>query len=224
MRSRAPSATRTEARAWAVCAGWVIAYGAAGSYDRPPFGDAGREESAADSPRRQRRRVRNRRADEHVLKPAERRRQRRPVHAPCRARGRAPPVRLRIGKRAARIPAADQDQRRRSAHRALGVVGPVGCRARAGGHDAGVGPSHQDTGHRQKNRRPLLPELKDKVGADLTTTVGIHRPAPVASDVLPALISLGYSDKEAVNAVKQLPDGIALADGIRQALKLLAKA
>jgi Holliday junction DNA helicase RuvA len=38
------------------------------------------------------------------------------------------------------------------------------------------------------------------------------------------LISLGYSDKEAVNAVKQLPEGIALSDGIRQALKLLAKA
>ncbi len=37
-------------------------------------------------------------------------------------------------------------------------------------------------------------------------------------------ISLGYSDKEAVTAVKKLPDGVAVADGIRQALKLLAKA
>ena len=46
----------------------------------------------------------------------------------------------------------------------------------------------------------------------------------VASDVLHALIALGYSDKEAVHAVKQLPDGVAVADGIRQALKLLAKA
>lgn len=76
----------------------------------------------------------------------------------------------------------------------------------------------------KKTAERLLLELKDKLGADLTTAVGIHRPAPVASDVLHALISLGYSDKEAVNAVKQLPDGIALADGIRQALKLLAKA
>ena len=75
----------------------------------------------------------------------------------------------------------------------------------------------------KKTAERLLLELKDKLGADLTA-VGIHRPAPVASDVLHALISLGYSDKEAVNAVKQLPDGIALADGIRQALKLLAKA
>jgi Holliday junction DNA helicase RuvA len=76
----------------------------------------------------------------------------------------------------------------------------------------------------KKTAERLLLELKDKLGADLTTAVGIHRPAPVASDVLHALISLGYSDKEAANAVKQLPDGIALADGIRQALKLLAKA
>ncbi|HEY8623773.1 MAG TPA: Holliday junction branch migration protein RuvA [Casimicrobiaceae bacterium] len=76
----------------------------------------------------------------------------------------------------------------------------------------------------KKTAERLLLELKDKLGADLTTGVGIHRAAPVASDVLHALISLGYSDKEAANAVKQLPDGIVLADGIRQALKLLAKA
>jgi Holliday junction DNA helicase RuvA len=76
----------------------------------------------------------------------------------------------------------------------------------------------------KKTAERLLLELKDKLGAELTTTVGIHRAAPVASDVLHALLSLGYSDKEAVNAVKQLPEGIVLADGIRQALKMLAKA
>jgi Holliday junction DNA helicase RuvA len=76
----------------------------------------------------------------------------------------------------------------------------------------------------KKTAERLLLELKDKLGADLTTGAAIHRAAPVTSDVLHALISLGYSDKEAVNAVKQLPEGIALSDGIRQALKLLAKA
>jgi Holliday junction DNA helicase RuvA len=45
----------------------------------------------------------------------------------------------------------------------------------------------------------------------------------VTSDILHALLSLGYSDKEATATVKQLPDGLAVADGIRQALKLLAK-
>jgi len=76
----------------------------------------------------------------------------------------------------------------------------------------------------KKTAERLLLELKDKLGADLTTGVAIHRAAPVTSDVLHALLSLGYSDKEAVNAVKQLPEGIALSDAIRQALKLLAKA
>ena len=76
----------------------------------------------------------------------------------------------------------------------------------------------------KKTAERLLLELKDKLGADLTTTVGIHRPPPAASDVLHALLALGYSDKEAVAVVKQLPDGLSVGDGIRHALKLLAKA
>jgi Holliday junction DNA helicase RuvA len=76
----------------------------------------------------------------------------------------------------------------------------------------------------KKTAERLLLELKDKLGAEVTTAVGVHRTAPVASDVLNALISLGYSDKEAVHAVKQLPEGVAVADGIKQALKVLAKA
>ena len=76
----------------------------------------------------------------------------------------------------------------------------------------------------KKTAERLLLELKDKLGADVTTAVGVHRPAPVTADVLNALVSLGYSDKEATHAVKELPEGIAVADGIRHALKVLAKA
>jgi Holliday junction DNA helicase RuvA len=76
----------------------------------------------------------------------------------------------------------------------------------------------------KKTAERLLLELKDKLGVEATTAVGVHRAAPVASDVLNALLSLGYSDKEAVHAVKQLPEGVAVADGIKQALKVLAKA
>ncbi len=76
----------------------------------------------------------------------------------------------------------------------------------------------------KKTAERLLLELKDKLGADLTTTVGIHRAPPASSDILHALLALGYSDKEAVAAVKKLPDGLAVGDGIRQALKMLAKA
>jgi Holliday junction DNA helicase RuvA len=75
----------------------------------------------------------------------------------------------------------------------------------------------------KKTAERLLLELKDKLGADVTTSVGVHRAPPASSDVLHALIALGYSDKEAVAAIKQLPEGVAVADGIRQALKLLAK-
>ena len=76
----------------------------------------------------------------------------------------------------------------------------------------------------KKTAERLLLELKDKLGADVTTGVGIHRAPPASSDVLHALIALGYSDKEAVAAIKQLPEGLAVADGIRQALKSLGKA
>ena len=76
----------------------------------------------------------------------------------------------------------------------------------------------------KKTAERILLELKDKLGGELTHAVGINRPAPASSDILNALLALGYSDREAVSAVKQLPDGVAVADGIKQALKLLAKA
>jgi len=75
----------------------------------------------------------------------------------------------------------------------------------------------------KKTSERLLLELKDKLGADVTTTVGVLRPVPAMSDVLNALLALGYSDREAVAAVKTLPTDLAVGDGIRQALKLLAK-
>ncbi|HEX8011238.1 MAG TPA: Holliday junction branch migration protein RuvA [Casimicrobiaceae bacterium] len=76
----------------------------------------------------------------------------------------------------------------------------------------------------KKTAERLLLELKDKLGAEITAAVGVHRPAPVTADVLNALVALGYSAKEAAHAVKQLPEGVAVADGIKQALKVLAKA
>ncbi len=75
----------------------------------------------------------------------------------------------------------------------------------------------------KKTAERILLELKDKLGTDVTTAVGVGRPPPPSSDVLHALLALGYSEKEALASVKQLPDGVAVADGIRQALKTLAK-
>jgi Holliday junction DNA helicase RuvA len=76
----------------------------------------------------------------------------------------------------------------------------------------------------KKTAERILLELKDKLGADLATGVGVHRAAPASADVLHALLALGYSDKEAAAAVRGLPEDVALADGIRQALKALSKA
>jgi Holliday junction DNA helicase RuvA len=74
----------------------------------------------------------------------------------------------------------------------------------------------------RKTAERLLLELKGKLG-DAVSGVAVNRPKPVASDVTNALLALGYSDKEAQLAVKQLPEGLSVSDGIRQALKSLAK-
>ena len=76
----------------------------------------------------------------------------------------------------------------------------------------------------KKTAERLLLELKDKLGAELTAGVAVNRAAPARSDVPNALLSLGYNEKEALYALKQLPEGLSVSDGIRQALKLLAKA
>jgi Holliday junction DNA helicase RuvA len=89
--------------------------------------------------------------------------------------------------------------------------------------------SQQDTGRLtkipgigKKTAERLLLELKDK----LKVTV-MSSPASGAfnagSDIVNALSSLGYNDKEASWAVKQLPADANVNDGIRQALKLLSK-
>jgi Holliday junction DNA helicase RuvA len=76
----------------------------------------------------------------------------------------------------------------------------------------------------KKTAERLLLELKDKLGAESVAGIAVQRPAAAASDVLRALVALGYSEKEALATVKQLPDGLSVADGIRQALRALAKA
>jgi Holliday junction DNA helicase RuvA len=52
---------------------------------------------------------------------------------------------------------------------------------------------------------------------------GARRPSTMGSDVLNALLSLGYNDREAHWAVRQLSVDLSVSDGIKQALKLLSK-
>jgi Holliday junction DNA helicase RuvA len=73
----------------------------------------------------------------------------------------------------------------------------------------------------KKTAERLLLELKGKLGADLGAA-GDAAP-DVNTDILNALVALGYSDKEAMLAVKQVPAGSTVTEGIRQALKALSK-
>lgn len=74
----------------------------------------------------------------------------------------------------------------------------------------------------KKTAERLLLELRDKL--DLAMINLDQAPAPThGNDVLNALLSLGYSDREACWAVKQIPANANVTDGIRLALQLLSK-
>ena len=77
----------------------------------------------------------------------------------------------------------------------------------------------------KKTAERLLLELKDKLKVDVRIAVGVGEVAKTsaAADVLNALVGLGYSEREALLAVKQLPADISVSDGIRQTLKSLSK-
>ena len=76
----------------------------------------------------------------------------------------------------------------------------------------------------KKTAERLLLELKDKLGAELATGLSVNRTQPASSDVLHALLALGYSEREALAAIRTVPEGASVSDGIKQALKALSKA
>ena len=74
----------------------------------------------------------------------------------------------------------------------------------------------------KKTAERLLLELRGKLGADLGPQAGgVHSDAQ--GDILQALLALGYSDREAGAALKALPADIGVSEGIKAALKALAK-
>ena len=73
-----------------------------------------------------------------------------------------------------------------------------------------------------KTAQRLLLELKGKLAE--TTGAALTAPASAArQDILNALLALGYNEREAASALRQLPPDAGTSDGIRQALKLLSK-
>ena len=76
----------------------------------------------------------------------------------------------------------------------------------------------------KKTAERLLLELKGKLGADLGVAAGGITHHDANADILNALLALGYSDKEAMLAMKQVTADSTVSDGIKQALKALSKA
>ena len=74
----------------------------------------------------------------------------------------------------------------------------------------------------KKTAERLLLELRDKFNAGLGSALP-GGDAEVRSDALHALVALGYSDKEAAQALGRIAPDTPVQDAIRHALKLLAK-
>lgn len=75
----------------------------------------------------------------------------------------------------------------------------------------------------KKTAERLLLELKGKLGDAVVGTAGAQVKSGAQSDILQALLALGYSDKEAAASLKALPADAGVSDGIKMALKALAK-
>lgn len=75
----------------------------------------------------------------------------------------------------------------------------------------------------KKTAERLLLELRDKLDTkEINLGHGLSIPTN-GSDILNALLSLGYNDREADWAIKQIAPNATVSDGIRQALQLLSK-
>ena len=73
----------------------------------------------------------------------------------------------------------------------------------------------------RKTAERLLLELTGKLGDSLAAPVRVARGAQ--SDILQALVALGYNDREAGAALKALPTDVGVSDGIKLALRALGK-
>ena len=76
----------------------------------------------------------------------------------------------------------------------------------------------------KKTAERLLLELKGKIGADMgASSARAQVTSQAQADILQALLALGYNDKEAATALKALAQDVGVSEGIRLALKSLAR-
>ena len=76
----------------------------------------------------------------------------------------------------------------------------------------------------KKTAERLLLELQGKFAVSGASATQGAATASSGNDIINALLALGYNEKEADWAARQLAKDINVSDGIRQALKLLSKA
>src|SRR5206468_132018 len=148
--------------------------------------------------------------------------------SPCRAT-RRPTLPMRSLARSAMPMAASSARSRRRAF-ACAKAGssdrPAHRAARREAPAAGAGGRRRRRLRARRTDEHLLSAAAERLLLELKGKLVELSAAPAresASDVVHALVGLGYSEKEALAAVKGLPAGIAVADGIRAALKTLAK-
>ncbi len=75
----------------------------------------------------------------------------------------------------------------------------------------------------RKTAERLVLELKGRLQSAEFAGAGIAAGDGNRVDIMSALEALGYSEREALAAVKQVPADASVSDGIRAALKLLSK-
>ena len=75
----------------------------------------------------------------------------------------------------------------------------------------------------KKTAERLCLELKGKLAPDLGIAGDKPQTIEASSEVLQALLALGYSEKEALLALKQISPDTTVSDGIRMGLKYLSK-
>ena len=73
----------------------------------------------------------------------------------------------------------------------------------------------------KKTAERLLLELKDKLAPDLSGTAAVTSDSQ--ADIVQALLALGYNEREAAAALKALPPDVAVAEGIKLALRALSR-
>ena len=75
----------------------------------------------------------------------------------------------------------------------------------------------------KKTAERLILELKGKLSGAAFAALGGAPESAARADIVSALAALGYSEREALAAVKKLPADVGVSEGIRLALKSLAR-